>query len=485
VGRESDGVAARRWWTIGACLVLAAALRFIDVGRQSLWIDEVLSLKSAAQPVAVLAFESDGHPPLYHLLLKVSGLCSGSEMRGRVLSAVFGVVTVGLLIVAGSRMFGADSGLLAGFLLAVSPLHVWYSREGRMYSLAVLFAVASSACLVQAVERGRARDWLGYGVAILVGIASHYFTAGVAVAQGLFVLLDGQARRRGFWPLLLVTLGVLAAGALALPVIGVDRTVNWDWRAFQPAAIPYTAFVFLAGFAIGPSTAELHAATRAAAVAAHAAEIGVVVAVGLALTAAAVRGVARAGRWRLYLLLWLFVPPLLVFTAAWSTGIAYNVRLVLVSLPAFVLFVALGIASLPRVAAALALAAVVGISAVSIARDRVDPRYVREDVRDAAAYLVREAGPGQRVVVVAGYVEEVLGWYAPGTLTFTRLDGLPVGAPAEAESLVRRLSAAGPVWCVLARSWDQDDNGLFAAALDAVTGGPTKTLPGVKIYKLG
>lgn len=475
----------RRRWAIGACLVLAAALRLVDVGRQSLWIDEVLSLESAAQPLAVLAFEADGHPPLYHLLLKLSGRWSASELRGRVLSALFGVGAVGMLIVAGTRMFGADVGLLAGVLLALSPLHVWYSREGRMYSLAVLFAVVSSACLVPAVERGRWRDWLAWGAAIFVGIASHYFTAGVAVAQGLFVLLDGPARRRGFRPLVLVTLGVLAGGALALPVIGVDRTSDWTWRPFEPSAIPYTAFVFLAGFAIGPSTAELHEATRAAAVAAHAAEIGVVVAVGLLLTAAGVRGVARAGRWRLYLLLWLFVPPALVFAAAWGTGIAYNVRLVLVSLPAFVLFVALGIASLPRAAAALALAAVVGISAVSIARDRLDPRYAREDLRDAAAYLVREGAAGRRIVVVARYAEQVLGWYANGALTFGTLPELPVDSPAEAQRLVRRLAAEGPVWCVLARAWDQDTNGLFAAALEAVTGGPTATFPGVKIYKLG
>lgn len=481
----AGGPTARRRWAIVGCLVLAAALRFVDLGRQSLWIDEVLSLESAARPLDALAFEPDGHPPLYHLFLKVGGLCSGSELRGRVLSAAFGTATVALLIVVGTRMFGANAGLLAGVLLALSPLHVWYSREGRMYALAALLAVASSACLVEAVERGRGRDWLAYGATVVLGIASHYFMAGVAVAQGLFVLLDGPARRRGFLPLLLVTLGVLAGGALALPVIGVDRTVDWTWRTFEPAAIFYTAFVFLAGFGIGPSTGELHEASRVAAVAAHGVEIGVVAALGLLLTAAAVRGVARAGRWRLYLLLWLFVPPLLVFAGAALTGVAYNVRLVLVSLPAFVLFVALGIVSLPGVAAMLALAAVVGVSALSIARDHVDARYAREDVRDAATYLVREAGAGQRIVVVADYAREAIDWYTHGAVPLGRVSELPVGSPDDAERLVGRLVADGPLWCVLVRSWDQDTTGLFAAALETVTGGPTATFPGVRIYKLG
>jgi uncharacterized membrane protein len=121
-------------------LFLAFLLRIISL-NQSLWLDEATSALLAAKGNFKFFVPYDFHPPLYYYLLfawsKIFGL---SEISLRLPSVLLGVGSVYLLYKSAFSLVGRTSAILAAIFLAISPLHIYYSQEARMYSLAT-FAV--------------------------------------------------------------------------------------------------------------------------------------------------------------------------------------------------------------------------------------------------------------------------------------------------------------------------------------------------------
>ncbi|MFO0958984.1 MAG: glycosyltransferase family 39 protein [Isosphaeraceae bacterium] len=162
--QDSEAVRAAQPLSLAACLAIAAALRFWEIGRASLWYDEVVTMRLARQPgpsaLLRLLFEIDAtraplHPILLQAWLKLTGPSDGA---GRAFSAVCGVFTVAVAYAIGRDRFGGKAGPWAAWLVAVSPALVRYSREVRMYSWLVLVtALAWWLMLGAAPGRGRWR----------------------------------------------------------------------------------------------------------------------------------------------------------------------------------------------------------------------------------------------------------------------------------------------------------------------------------------
>ncbi len=151
--RKLDRVLAP--WMPYLILGLAAFLRINDLARQSLWADEGNSVALASRSFGEIAQAAalDIHPPLYYWLLSVWIRVFGtSEIAVRSLSVVLGVATVWLVFILGRRLFGRVAGLVAAFLLAISPLHVYYSQEARMYALLAFWAALLMAGFVRFVQ---------------------------------------------------------------------------------------------------------------------------------------------------------------------------------------------------------------------------------------------------------------------------------------------------------------------------------------------
>jgi len=129
-------------------LTLGLVLRLICI-NQSLWLDEAigaLSVKNLSYHDIISSFLTvDNHPPLYYLLLKFwTGFFGYSEIALRAPSIIFGLVTVYLIYLIGRKIFSSKkAGLIAAALLSTSQLHVYYSQEARMYSMAAFFVAAA------------------------------------------------------------------------------------------------------------------------------------------------------------------------------------------------------------------------------------------------------------------------------------------------------------------------------------------------------
>jgi hypothetical protein len=114
-------------------------------------------------------------------------------LTARVVVAVIGTLSVGLLYLVGARLFDRRTGLLAATLLAVSFLAVSWSHQATNdvpASAAVVLSLLGSAGVLR---RGRAADYALAGAGLGLACAMKY-TAGIAI---LPLLAAAVLQRRG------------------------------------------------------------------------------------------------------------------------------------------------------------------------------------------------------------------------------------------------------------------------------------------------
>jgi hypothetical protein len=81
----------------------------------------------------------DQHPPLYYTLLHCWVQVLGdSQASVRALSALFGALTIPVAYLLGRRLVDEKVGLVSALVLAISPFHVRFAQEARMYTLLTL-----------------------------------------------------------------------------------------------------------------------------------------------------------------------------------------------------------------------------------------------------------------------------------------------------------------------------------------------------------
>jgi 4-amino-4-deoxy-L-arabinose transferase-like glycosyltransferase len=106
-------------------------------------------------------------PPASLWVMELSGRIFGFSSASMLIpSVVEGVAAVALLHAAVKRWFGAGAGLLAGLLLAVTPVAALMFRFNNPDALLVMLMVAGAYCVVRAVERASTRWLLAAGTMI-------------------------------------------------------------------------------------------------------------------------------------------------------------------------------------------------------------------------------------------------------------------------------------------------------------------------------
>lgn len=243
----------------------ALALRLVDLGRESFWLDEAGRAAIAARPLsaipaAVSVIELS--PPLYHLLLHGwTRLVGGGDVAVRLLSALLGAAAVPATYALGCALVGRPAALVAALVASVAPLYVAYSREAAMYTLLALLALLGALGQVRLLRApGAPPGALAlYVGAMLLTLYTHYYALFFLAAQNAYVLwlagrgaLPAGGGRR--WALAQATLALgftpwlptLVQQARLAAAVG-------DWAAPDPlAAVGSLAVVLTVGPAVGP-----------------------------------------------------------------------------------------------------------------------------------------------------------------------------------------------------------------------------------------
>ena len=201
---------------LGSIFLVAFGLRVFRLGGQPLWADEIYSVAVAQHSISdvVSWVYRDNHPALYWLMLHpVVHLLGDAELLVRFPSALIGTLSVALTYTAGRQMFTSHRvGALAALWLTVSPIHVVYSQEARMYAALTLFGIASTLFLYRAAFRGGTVNWALFGVTAAATAHSHNYGLLLVAAQGLWAFILLLWKREG---------GLLVGSAMSLAIFAI------------------------------------------------------------------------------------------------------------------------------------------------------------------------------------------------------------------------------------------------------------------------
>ena len=390
-----------------AVTLLAAVARLPTLGQQSYWLDEgytVRLLRMSFSGMLHAIPRTESTPPLYYVTAWVWTRVFGDMEFGlRSLSALAGIATVPVAWAIARRVGGHRAAAIAGLLVAVSPLLVWFSQEARSYALATLLATLSVLCVVGWTQDRRGGWLAGWALTAALGLATHYFVAFIVAPE--VVLLWRAAphpdRRLGAAVALVAVVG-LALVPLALAQRGTGHA---DYIAQGPLGtrVLQVPKQLLLGYASPAQAITVSLATAA-------------VLVG-AVWPLVVDAGARA---RARIPLVIGMAGVVVPVALAVVGIDFlDTRNLLPTLPALYVAASVGFAAArgwPRGGVlALALAT---ISVVVLVLVDVTPRFQRDDWRGAQAALGAARGP--RVIMVtpaSGLIP--LQAYLPGARALT------------------------------------------------------------------
>ena len=147
-------------WLLIPIILMGGFLRVLLLGSKGMWLDETFSVWMASHSLPELLqwiVRIDQHPPLYYFLLHYwIALFGDTPYYVRLLSALFGAGAIPIIYLIGKRMSGAAMGLAAAVLLALSPFHIYFAQETRMYALLTFNAAAAIYALVRLLTDPRA-----------------------------------------------------------------------------------------------------------------------------------------------------------------------------------------------------------------------------------------------------------------------------------------------------------------------------------------
>jgi mannosyltransferase len=440
-----------RWLPV-IILLVAALLRFHNLGEQSYWNDEgnTLRLVGRALPDLIAAAGRDIHPPGYYLLLKAwHSLTGDTEFALRAFSALCGLLTVACVYQLGKLLFAAGAGVVAAFLLAINSFSVYYGQEARMYALLALVAVAALLALSRWLLHQKPAAALLLALLNALGLYVHYSYPFLMLGQGLVFLLYLARRRNRASLLTFIALNLITI-ALFAPQLAtaIGQISGWQQANATPPpdhapltllawfsygntfakygeALSLLSFGYIFIFAVAGSLPGWHTGTS------NWRRVGFLVPIIVLIGCIVfffLFGLYREGNLK-------FLLPAQAFFALWlgrGVWLLWSVGSPNLFLPQ---------EAWPRLLAVLGLISIFNLSSDALNNLYADPRFARDNYRAIAQKLLAGARASDLVILNAPNQAEVFSYYYPGPVL-----GLPQAInsdDAATEAEVKALLTSG------------------------------------------
>ena len=189
------------------CMILVAVaaimLRLHQIESHSFWLDEAYSWTMATKfsfGEIVRRTANDFNPPFYYMILKCwIAVFGDSEVAQRLLSVTCDTLTLLTLYLLCHDAFAETTdaegkrssrtvAVLAAAMYAVSGIHIQWSVETRMYSMAAFLSVASSWLLWRGLASRQRRWWIWYAVSASALLYTHNYGVFTVFGQACFLI---------------------------------------------------------------------------------------------------------------------------------------------------------------------------------------------------------------------------------------------------------------------------------------------------------
>jgi len=175
------------WGLFMLVISVGLVLRIATLDRKSLWLDEVVTLQIAEMNVKDIimrnAIQWEPHPPLYYVLMHYWVRLGYGEAVLRLPSAIAGAIAIPMLYQLVYEWGGRWNALASAWLLAIAPLHIWYSQEARMYALVCTLGLLSTTFYSMGIRRGKPHYWMAWIIGTLLGLYTDYSMMLILIIQ--------------------------------------------------------------------------------------------------------------------------------------------------------------------------------------------------------------------------------------------------------------------------------------------------------------
>jgi mannosyltransferase len=435
-----------------------AFLRFYLIAGKSIWLDEAFSIvigQRSLLDVLRMVVQTDTHPPLYYLLLKIWLVFGSSAAQARSLSAIFSIAAIPLMYKVASALFNdRRAGLVAAAILTFSPFQIWYAQEARMYAMLTFFVLASAFFFIRALERGELVYWVGYvlttSLALYTDNGAIWYVASISV---FFLLAHRRfSDRLAGWLVSNLALGLTYIPWLPFFIHQTQQVTESFW--LPPPSFQTVLGAFLDFQSYNFPLIEISL---------------------LYLTTIFVWAfIVPRKSWQQQLAsFWLFLPLLVSLLLSLRQPIFLSRNLIAASLGYYLLITAILLKFKSTRLMLVLLIPLLGMNLVSIGRNAWVTQ--KEDWRDAARYVANavKGKPDGLVVFLPGYAEIPFQYYFKDYHQFVYTQGYPGDElllhpnPKEVQDLDQLFEGHPYVWLVMRDAESVDPNSKVKGWLDS------------------
>jgi len=376
-----------RWMLALAVLtLLGAALRAYHLGLDSYWLDEATSIVIARSNWTDIwnNVGQSSKPPLFYFLLKLWLPLGESEGITRLLALLWGTLSIPTQYWLGRTMVDRRVGFLSAAILALSPFHVTYSQELRMYTLQGFLLTLTIGFFIRGLRRSQPVAWIAFAITASLAAYTHYFSLYVLPFLGLY----GLWKRRDRHIVTALGLSALFVAMALLPQVGnlIDEVARETSEGYPPPTVltPLATLYFLLLSYTMPSKLFLPA---------------MFVVLGM-LALVVYESLRRSQTPPPTLLLWMTFGPLVtIYVTAAFLPLFLPERTLIVILPTLLVLLARGFVHRPRPSPVPPLLALlITASTVSLGHYYWNPNHRKPPMRQAAAYVMENVEPADAVL---------------------------------------------------------------------------------------
>ena len=475
--RKQIGVFSKRWqiaWLELLVFLTALFLYTYQLGAESFWIDEILSVESAQGPLNL-------NRPLYFVLLRFWMLFGQSDIWLRSLSVLFGLGSVVLTYCLGRKLADRRVGQLAAFLMVLSPLAINHSQEVRFYMMSTFLGLAGSLCLSYALQQKTKKvsssllGWivlrcLGFLTAqpnillllpdlVLIVWGSNVWKALQPTASTRQV---GKVRWR-YWLLGLLLLLVPTGIILSDVIPELLEFLSYTTHVSSARPDVFSLVGKLAALTVWPLRGPEYAAANL--LYPFLFKIYSLVVLGL-IAFAACKAVVRFSPLS-QAVLWGLLPIIFIFAASQTFPILWQDRYALISAPYVLMLLAaiwLRLWSHQRaIAISLALLYALSVGGPLLRYYTMD---YRADWRGLSEEIAQYVEPNEPVLVYPGSFVEILDYYYDGDANFLPMDEVVAADDLEVDKAIALVENASMqnAWiiCPVVDQWSETKDNLIA-----------------------
>jgi len=408
-------------------VVIAFLLRMLFIDSQSLWIDEVATYDQISKESILAVYKTimvnEGHiGPLYHIVIHLFSLIFGTaEWALRLPSAIFGTISVYLIFLITKETFGNKSASIASVFFALSPIHIWYSQEARMYSLWIMLILLHVTIFLWTFKKSSLLRWVILTIVSALSVWTLINSLFIFFAIGIYLII---LSKKHFKELIIYSLSTIIAVASYTPgfiaFFQKSKISVGSTRVTSIFDLVYAFITFNVGTTLGPSLVEIRSTLKiyGANAANHLiSQYGALLIPAMLLFTClflfSLYMIKKdIDQKKLLIIILLFIPLFTIFMVAFiSPTLPFNVRYILCTLPFYIIILTYGISTISKRFSKIAIPILLIPIFLSLFNYYFNSNYSKLNFRKLIKHLNEKMNTGDKALIVSEYSSRQILYY--------------------------------------------------------------------------